>query len=829
LAAEHFSAEKLLSKVENWLQEDRANNIVRVIDCRRSSFQNIELALRRFQHLLEESKTLPEHTQNALCVSLARRFLTEQLEYIMIAKNIFEISDFNELIGRSIASPDSFGKIGGKGAGLFLAKKILANVGDISELPIGRVLTPKTWYLVSDALFDFVSNNDLEDVFEQKYKDIDQVRHEYPNVVQLFKNSSFPPNLIQGLSMALDDFGEVPIIVRSSSLLEDRLGTAFSGKYKSLFLPNIGTREERLNDLLDAISEVYASVFSPDPIAYRKEHDLLDFSDEMGILIQEVVGKKIGKYYFPAFAGVAFSNNEFRWSPRISQKDGLVRMVPGLGTRAVDRLDDDYPFLAVPQLPNLRVNTVPSEIIKYAPKNIDVIDLEQKKFKTLDINELLRETNGDYPGLSLVFSCYKDGIFSKTNQLLLDVENDMLVVNFENLLTSTDFIRNMANILNILEEKLNTPVDIEFAFDGDNFYLLQCRPQAYTLECSPASIPQDIPVERTLFTANKYVSNGWVPDITHIVYVDPIAYDKLETKQLMLDVGRAVGQLNKLLPKRQFILMGPGRWGSRGDIKLGVRITYSDINNTAMMIEIARKKGGYVPDLSFGTHFFQDLVEANIRYLPLYPDSDDESIVFNYRFFRLANNILVQILPKFDYLSDVLKVVEVQKETDGQILKILMNAELDRAVAVFSDKEDSEKVSVTSKFQVTTIEQNPEHWKWRLRMAERIASNVDAENFGITALYILGSTKNATAGPASDLDLIVHFRGSAEQRKHMMQWFRAWSQCLAEMNYLRTGYDCDELLDLHVITDDDIEKKTSWALKINAITDSARELPLGKK
>jgi len=503
LAAKNFSAEELLFKVEKWLQEDRANNIIRVIDSRRSSFQDIELSLRRFQHMLDESKTLPEHTRNALCVSLTRRFLTEQLEYIMIAKNIFNISDFNELVGRTIANPDSFGKIGGKGAGLFLAKKILAKAEQNPETKIGKVLIPKTWYLVSDSLFDFVNNNDLEDVFEQKYKDIDQVRHAYSNIVQLFKNSNFPPKLIQGLSMALDDFGEVPIIVRSSSLLEDSLGTSFSGKYKSLFLPNNGTREERLNDLLDAISEIYASVFSPDPIAYRKQNDLLDFSEEMGILIQEVVGKKIGKYYFPAFAGVAFSNNEFRWSPRIAQKDGLVRMVPGLGTRAVDRLDDDYPFLAVPQKPNLRVNTVPSEIINYAPKKIDVIDLEQKVFKTLDIDELLRETNGEFPALSLVFSKYNDGIFSNVNPLMLDVEQDLLVANFENLLSSTDFIRNTANILTILEDNLKTPVDIEFAFDGENFYLLQCRPQSYSPESSPASIPQDIPLEQTIFSATN--------------------------------------------------------------------------------------------------------------------------------------------------------------------------------------------------------------------------------------------------------------------------------------------------------------------------------------
>ena len=120
-----------------------------------------------------------------------------------------------------------------------------------------------------------------------------------------------------------------------------------------------------------------------------------------------------------------------------------------------------------------------------------------------------------------------------------------------------------------------------------------------------------------------------VRDISHIVYVDPAQYAQLGSDKL-LGVGRVVSRLNALLPRRQFILMGPGRWGSRGDIRLGVRVSYADINNTAVLIEIARQRGDYTPDLSFGTHFFQDLVEAAIHYLPLYPDED--GIAFNEEF-----------------------------------------------------------------------------------------------------------------------------------------------------------------------------------------------------
>ncbi len=227
---------------------------------------------------------------------------------------------------------------------------------------------PKTWYVTSDWILHFVHHNELEDVLNWKYMEIDQVRQEYPHLVALFKSSSFPSELAKGLSLALDDLGDRPIIVRSSSLLEDRAGSAFSGKYKSLFLGNQGTKEERLAALMDAIAEVYASIFGPDPTEYRAERGLLDVHEEMGILIQEVVGQKIGKYFLPACSGVAFSNNEFRWSARISRSDGLIRLVPGLGTRAVDRVGDDYPVLIAPGQPNLRANVTVEEVLQvFAP------------------------------------------------------------------------------------------------------------------------------------------------------------------------------------------------------------------------------------------------------------------------------------------------------------------------------------------------------------------------------------------------------------------------------------------------------------------------------
>ena len=290
----------------------------------------------------------------------------------------------------------------------------------------------------------------------------------------------------------------------------------------------------------------------------------------------------------------------------------------------------------------------------------------------------------------------------------------------------------------------------------------------------------------------------------------------------MRDVGRAVGRLNKLLPKRQFILVGPGRWGSRGDIKLGVPVTYSDINNAAMLIEVARQRGNYLPELSFGTHFFQDLVEASIRYLPLYPD--DPTTVFNELFFRRSRNVLEEVLPEFSRLAGTLRVTDVPLETGGLILRVLMNADLDQAVGFLaSPRQKIGSIEPEAEFIDRGTE---EHWRWRFRMTQRIAADLDSLQFGVKAFYVIGSTKNATAGPASDIDILLHFRGSEEQRKDLMLWLEGWSRCLAEINFLRTGYRTDGLLDVHVVTDSDIAERSSFAVKIDAITDPARKLPM---
>lgn len=821
LARSHLPPDEILSCIEKWIQEDRSSFLIRSVIHLHSSLADISDALRRYQHLRAQGQVeLAESTSKGVRVALLRRIISDQLEFIRIAKDYVEIQDFCELMPRLIYPAKSHGQVGGKAAGLLLASLILNRRKQALPL-LGSIKYPKTWHVTSDGLHSFLHYNDLEEVTEQKYKDIEIVRQEYPHIIQVFKNAHFTPEIVKGLWMALDDFGDSPIIVRSSSLLEDRLGTAFSGKYTSLFLANQGSKTERLDALMDAIAEVYSSTFGPDPMEYRAARGLLEFREEMGIIIQEVVGTRIGPYFLPSFGGVAFSYNEFRWSPRIKRKDGLIRMVPGLGTRAVDRLSDDYTVLVAPGQPGLRVNTTVEETLRYSPRMMDVINLEKNAFETVPMDVFLKAHGAQLPAVEQMVSVVKDDRVTPCSTFRTDFEKEILAVDFDGLISRSDFVEKVKTVLQVLQDAVGEPVDIEFACDGRDFYLLQCRPQSNTEAGVSQPIPVNVPEKEKLFSANRFVSNGRVKDLTHVVYVDPEAYGALHDHETMNRVSRAVGQLNKMLPKRRFVLMGPGRWGSRGDIRLGVSVSYADISNTAMLVEIARRQGRYVPELSFGTHFFQDLVESSIRYLPLYPDDPD--VCFNAEFFRGAPNMLAHLLPDFAALQEVIRVIDVQAAT-GKVLKVVFNADEDQALAYLVNPDASNHDDYDDQGLATATEAAADDsWRWRLRMAERVAQELDAERFGVNALYLVGSTKNGTAEVQSDIDLLIHTQGRGDG--DLRTWLEGWSRCLTEIHFLKSGVRVDPMLHVHLVHDADVNSGVGIAGKINAMVDPARPLP----
>ncbi len=452
--------------------------------------------------------------------------------------------------------------------------------------------------------------------------------------------------------------------------------------------------------------------------------------------------------------------------------------------------------------------------------------MEKGAFETVEAERFLKDWGAQTPGIGDVVSVYTPIQMESKNAFGLDFQKDDMVITFEGILSKNRLPAKIAHMLSVLSKKMDTPVDIEFAHDGKHIYLLQCRAQSRGSHREPAPIPRQLSPGDMLFTANRFITNARLEGITHIVYVNAEAYGDLPSKEAMLDVGRAVGRLCGVLPRRKYILIGPGRWGSRGDIQLGVRVTYSDICNTAALIEVGKEKRGYIPELSFGTHFFQDLVEADIAYIPLYPDQPD--VVFKERFFCCAHNLLGEVLPQYAHLSHVLKVIDVQRSFFGKTLSLYMNADLERAVAFFADAPHQKSDALITPPVTADYGQAPresdEHWRWRQYMAERIAGEMDVDAYGVRGVYLIGSTNTGNVGMGSDIDLLIHFSGDERQRGLLTQWLDGWSRALARINYLKTGYDADGLLDAHIVTDEDIQNSDPFAIKINSITDPATRL-----
>lgn len=671
-----LTPEDVENAVSLTLKRDQVQSLEQVANQPDVTFRQLADEVQRFCGLPLGDARIPPSEMIGTRVALVRHLISDQLEFLGIAKKHLTVRDFEDVTRRMVGSDQGIGRIGGKAGGMILANRILLAAEEGKE-PFLPLASPESYYLRSDVIEDFLHLNRFEEYRNQKYKPIQDIAREHPIIRGVFRNGDFPLRIVHQLRRVLEQLGTDPLVVRSSSLLEDRLGTAFSGKYASFFLANQGPLEHRLRALLGAVAEVYASLLAPDPILYRREHDLIDYEESMAVLIQKVVGAHCGPYYLPAFAGVAFSRNEYRWSTRIRREDGMVRLVLGLGTRAVDRTGPDYPRMAALSAPTLRPESSVQEIRRAAQQTADVIDLEKNRFSSVRMTDLLTRAP-DFPMLDKIVSTSREGELYAPAGLHVDAEPEQMVVTFDKLLRSTPFAQRIRGMLSLLEEAYGYPVDVEFACDGQHLYVLQCRALSQTAETSPACIPDDVRPEDVIFDARKFVRSGLVENIEYVVYVDARAYDAIPTRERRHELARVVGRLNHRLERGSFILVGPGRWGSR-DILLGVPVTYADINRSRMLIEVARARGGFVPEVSFGTHFFQDLVESNIHYLPLYPDESPNR--FHEPFFDQCPGTLAELLPEDADFASELRVVHVPSVSGGRRLHVAMDGDNDYAVA----------------------------------------------------------------------------------------------------------------------------------------------------
>jgi hypothetical protein len=263
----------------------------------------------------------------------------------------------------------------------------------------------------------------------------------------------------------------------------------------------------------------------------------------------------------------------------------------------------------------------------------------------------------------------------------------------------------MRTTLSRLEKKYGRPVDVEFTVEIEDkypypdyhLYVLQCRPLSQRDESDNVKIPPDIPKENILFTSYELIPHGRAEGIRYVIFVDPEMYRRIPEQSVKLELGRAISRLNKKLEDTPFIMMGPGRWGS-ANLELGVRVTYADIYNTRVLIEIAVASEDGAPELSYGTHFYQDLVETGIHALPLH--LQDPKSLFNWSFFRESENSLAELLPTDADLSDYLRVIDVPKVAAGRRLNILMDGTNDEAIGYLVSgrwqAETKEKGSVSN-------------------------------------------------------------------------------------------------------------------------------------
>jgi hypothetical protein len=397
----------------------------------------------------------------------------------------------------------------------------------------------------------------------------------------------------------------------------------------------------------------------------------------------------------PSIAGVGFSRNPFRWHPKIRREAGFLRIVWGVGTRAVDRVDNDYPRLISLSHPQLRPESTPQAQRQYAQWYVDLVDLEQNKFTTLPINQVL---NRDFPDLRYIASLDKGDYLERILSVGALDADDRFVLTFDALVRDHKFVTLMRTALARLEEGYKTPVDMEFTveilpgrpYPDFKLHLLQCRPLSQRANEESVRIPTDVPPRRILFTSRGLIPNGRAEQIRYIIFVDPEKYRQIPDTTTKLELGRAIGRLNKLLENESFILIGPGRWGST-NLELGVRVSYADIYNTKVLIELGVAQDGKPPELSYGTHFFQDLVESGIFSLPIPLHLEGAS--FNWRFFRLAPNSLDKLLPEDNKLAPYLQVIDLPRLTKGYRLNVLMDgATNDEAIGylVKSTQNDQE-------------------------------------------------------------------------------------------------------------------------------------------
>ncbi len=596
--------------------------------------------------------------EEAVLDQLCRVMIGREERILALAKRYFTLEDLLAIKGRLIGT----GYIGGKTVGMLLARKILS--GDTS-FDWQHILEPHdSFFIGSDVFYTYLVENGWWKLrMEQKTRD------GYFEVAKTLRESmlegSFPDEIEEQFWRLIEYFGQSPIIIRSSSLLEDAFGNAFAGKYESIFCVNQGTPEERYKQFGEYVRRVYASTMNEDALAYRLQRGLDRNDEQMALLVQRVSGSYHNRYFYPDLAGVGISYNTFVWRRDMDPKAGMLRLVAGLGTRAVNRVEHDYPGIIALDLPLLRPHSGPSDMKKYSQHNGDVLNVDTNVLETIPVTDIItgdmkvdRELIG-IRDLEAAEFMRSRGLEAK----------ESWIVTFDRLMSETPLPAIMRRMLKTLEGSYQYPVDIEFtinftARDAFQINLVQCRPLQTKGEGKRVRIPRKVPAERTLFqSSGNFMGSNITQGIKRVIVVDPDGYSLLTLSE-KYDIARLIGRINRQIPGQEempTILAGPGRWGTTTP-SLGVPVRFSEINNIAVLVELSHGTGlgSLMPEISFGTHFFQDLVETGVFYVAIFPDREGSS--FNRRIVDRKYNLLSVLVPESARYEGIVTVVDTTED-----------------------------------------------------------------------------------------------------------------------------------------------------------------------
>ena len=511
------------------------------------------------------------------------------------------------------------GNIGGKGRSLLFA---MAKLRESDDETLKRVVFPPSLFIATESFDSVVA----------QIPNLEALKNDSPeNIEEAFLATKLPDSVIEAVRGFLSKTTD-PIVVRSSSVLEDSLKYSFAGKYLSTFEFNGDDEplEARVAHVEQDIKKIYARTFFPVAVAYRLKHGLGD--DRMGIIVMRVAGKWRGRYYYPTMAGVGFSRYYRRWTTRIKSEDGIIRLVFGMGTTSTKR---GYARTFALTLPSLRPEGQnPFNIMRHAQEHFQVIDREQKALVTVDVKQIWKDIfpyHSCFPDYAQIYSPDEEGgYFTPMSRHGSVIEKgEKVCFTFEEFaFRSKHFFDRMKKLLALLDREMGVPADVEFAFHPteDLVEIVQARPLWISEQTSSATIP---PLEKrnVVLRADRMVTHGVKENIPYLVYIDHHVYAQ-ETR--FHDVARAIGSVNDMLKGSKFVLVAPGRVGSSNPL-LGVPVQYNEITRCCCIVEVGFPKEGYMPELSFGTHFFTDLEIDGILYMPVYEGAKNN--IFDEHFF----------------------------------------------------------------------------------------------------------------------------------------------------------------------------------------------------